>query len=128
MKGLTRVVILSNQTLLVEGVIARLQQYRDRVELIVVDIRQPDLLSHIARIQPAAIILDDNDMDISQAIPLDRLLQALPTLKVLCLDTQRLQTQVIRCEQYWVTEVRDLLDLVEPSSPDPSQQPFMIEK
>jgi galactitol-specific phosphotransferase system IIC component len=123
MKVPTRVVILSNQTLLVEGVITRLQQHEKRVELHVVDLKQPDLLDKITEVQPTAIILDAKDQLVSQAIPLDRLLRDLPTLKVIRLDAQRLQTQLIRSEQYWVTEVCDLLELIEPTIAEAVGQP-----
>ncbi len=125
MKAPSRVVILSNQTLLVEGVITRLQQYENRVELHVEDLHQPDLLAKITEIQPAAIILDDKNILVSQALPLERLLRELPTLKVIRLDAQCLQTQVIRSDQYWVKEVCDLLELIEPASVEAVGQPYI---
>jgi hypothetical protein len=125
MKVLSKVVILSNKTLLVEGVITRLQQYESRVELHVLDLNRLNLLAKITEIQPTAIILDDKDPLVSQAIPLDRLLRELPTLKVIRLDAQRLQTQVIRSEQYCVAEVCDLLELIEPTCAEAVGQPRM---
>lgn len=125
MKAPSRVVILSNQTLLVEGVITRLQQYGNRVELHVEDLHQPDLLAKITEIQPTAIILDDKNILDSQALPLERLLRELPTLKVIRLDAQCLQTQVIRSDQYWVKEVYDLLELIEPASAEAVGRPYI---
>lgn len=122
MKIPSRVVILSNRTLLVEGVITRLQQYESRVELHVLDLNQSDLLVKITAIKPTAIILDDKAPLVSQAIPLDKLLRELPTLKVICLDAQCLQTQVIRSEQYRVNEVCDLLELIDPVSLEAVEQ------
>lgn len=124
MKIPSRVVILSNRTLLVEGVITRLKQYESRVELHVLDLDQLNLLAKIAQIQPLAIILDDKDPLVSQAIPLDKLLRELPTLKVIRLDAQCLQTQVIRSEQYSVKEVCDLLELIDPVCAEAVEQPF----
>jgi len=123
MKVPSRVVILSNQTLLVEGVITRLQQYESRVDLHVLDLYQPDLMAKITAIQPEAIILADKDPLVSQAIPLDKLLRELPTLKVIRLNAQCLQTQVIRSEQYWVNGVCDLLELIDPVSVEAVEQP-----
>jgi len=111
----TRAVILSNRTLLLEGVLTRLHQFQDRVELHLVDLQQPNPLAQITTVQPAAIIMDDKDPVVAQAVPLDRLFQALPTVKVIRLDAHCPQTQVIRSEEFWVTEVRDLLELIEPA-------------
>ena len=123
MKEPSRVVILSNQTLLVEGVITRLQQYESRVELHVLDLNQPDMMAKITAIQPVAIILGDKDPPVSQVMSLDKLLRELPTLKVIRLSAQCLQTQVIRSEQYWVNEVCDLLELIDPVSAAAVERP-----
>ena len=117
MKATTRIVILSNQTLLVDGVIARLQQYRDRVELYLVDLHHPNLLDRIMEILPAAIILDDKDPQVQQVAPLDELFRALPSIRVICLNTTCVQTQVIRSAQYDVAEVGSLLELIESTNP-----------
>ncbi len=123
MKRPIRVVILSNQTLLVEGVITRLKQYRDRVELHSVDFRHPNLLAHITELQPAAIILDDKDPLVVQVAPLDKLIRALPTIKVIRLNTRSFQAQVIQSDRYCVAEVCDLLELIEPGSPEATELP-----
>lgn len=125
MKKPTRIVILSNKTLLAEGVITRLQQYENRAELHVVDLKQPNLLAKIMEVHPKAIILADKDPLISQTLPLDKLLRDLPNLKVIRLDAQCLQTQVICSEQYRVEEVCDLLDLIDPSNAEAAIQPGM---
>ena len=111
-----RVLIVQHQSLLVEGIITRLRQYRDRVDLYVVDWQQPNLLSCIVEIQPEAIIFDDRNPVISQVLRLDNLFWALPNLKIIQLNAEHIQSQLFRCEKHWVTDVDALLDLIEPTA------------
>ena len=109
----TCVVILSGHSLFVDGVASRLRQHLQQLELEIVDARQPDAMAQIAAIQPSAVIVDATDPEITQLCLLSRLLLALPGLKVICLDPQREQVQVLTSEQRPAGKVRDLIEVIE---------------
>jgi len=111
------VVILMGQSLFAEGVVNRLQQHLDKAELQVVDTRQPDALEQITAIQPSAVIIDESDPIVSQGSIMDKLLATVPTLIVIRLDSQSSWIQIVQWNRFQVTEVRDLLEVIEPPSP-----------
>ena len=106
-------VILSGRSLFAAGVASRLQQYLPEVDLKIVDLRQADAAGQLATVRPAAIILDVTDPEIIQLLPLTRLLQLYPSLKVIHLDPHQPEIQVITSEQYRATEVRDLIEMIQ---------------
>jgi DNA-binding NarL/FixJ family response regulator len=108
----TCVVILSGHSLFAEGVASQLRQHPQELELEVVDVRQPDAMARIIAAQPAAVILDATDSEVARLGLLSRLPLALPGLKVICLDSQQEQIQVITSEQLPADQVRDLLDVI----------------
>jgi DNA-binding NarL/FixJ family response regulator len=107
-----RVVILSGRSLFAEGVASRLRQDEARVEVVTVDSREPTALAEVVAAGPAAVILDALDPAIPENCPLSRLLQALPSLKVLRLDVQQAQVQIVTSEQRSASEVRDLIEVI----------------
>jgi DNA-binding NarL/FixJ family response regulator len=109
----TRVVILSGHSLFAEGVASQLRQTLQGLELEVVDARQPDAMAQVATAQPSAVILDATDPEITHLCLLSRLLLALPGLKVIYLDPQQEQIQVVTSEQHPVEQVHDLIEAIE---------------
>ncbi len=110
----SRVVILSSRSLFVEGIASRLKQQM-ALELLTVDSRQDDALAQVIAARPTAVILDATDPDVTRHCPLSKLLSAMPSLKVIRLDPQQEQVQVVSSEQRPVGEVRDLIEVIEPS-------------
>ncbi|HLF27628.1 MAG TPA: hypothetical protein VJG32_14935 [Anaerolineae bacterium] len=108
-----RVVILSGGSLFAQGVASRLQQHTDHIDLHRVDCQEPGALEQIIAVQPAVVILDATDPRIDQACPLTKLLQALPSLKVIRLDSQQDHVQIVTSQQRQAAEVRDLIQLIE---------------
>ncbi|MBI4771438.1 MAG: response regulator transcription factor [Chloroflexi bacterium] len=111
---MSRVVILSSRSLFVEGIASRLKQQM-ALELLTVDSRQDDALAQVIAARPTAVILDATDPDVTRHCPLSKLLSAMPSLKVIRLDPQQEQVQVVSSEQRPVGEVRDLIEVIEPS-------------
>lgn len=107
------VVILSGHSLFAEGVASRLRQHLGQLELQVVDARQPDAMAQIDAVQPSAVILDATDPEITHLCLLSRLQLALPGLKVIYLDPQQEQIQVVTSERRTVEQVRDLIEAIE---------------
>ena len=107
-----RVIILSSRSLFVEGVATRLRQHLAEQDVVTVDARQADVLTSVVAAQPSVVILDATDVEAAQACPVGDLLKALPSLKIIRLDPQQNQIQVVVSEQRVVHEVRDLIDVI----------------
>lgn len=108
----TCVVILSGHSLFADGVASQLRRHVQELELEVVDVRQPDAMAQIIAARPSTVILDATDPEIARLHLLSKLPLALPELKVICLNSQQEQIQVITSEQLSADQVRDLLDVI----------------
>jgi len=106
------VVILSGQLLFAEGVASRILEYLHNVELEIVDPRQPDAMAQIVDARPTVVLLDDSDPEVTRLFSLSKLLRSFPGLKVIRLDPQLGQIQVVTSEQRPVVEVRDLIEAI----------------
>ena len=108
-----RVVILSDQSLFAEGVASRLQQYPEQVEVRVLNPTRQECLEEIAKLSPAVVILDTTNAKTLDHCPLNKLLHVLPELKVIELDTQQKQVQVVTSKQHKAVDVRDLIEVIQ---------------
>jgi DNA-binding NarL/FixJ family response regulator len=111
-----RLIILSNHSLFAEGVASRLRQYPERVDVHFVDPQQADYLEQIKTIRPSAVIIDAADSDNTQCCVLCDLLMALGNATVIRLEVQRKDIQVVTSSQRPLSEVKDLIDIVEQSN------------
>lgn len=109
-----KIVILKGHSLFVEGVISRLQELSDHIDLTVVDFSQPDALDQVVTIRPFAVILDASDPDIIRGCSLSKLLKVLPALKVIRLDSESPYLQVIQWEEKMAYDVRSLISVITP--------------
>lgn len=107
-----RVVVLMGRSLFAAGVISRMQQHQNKFDLQVVDSRQPNAVAQVMAIQPFVVILDEADPE-SRHCSLDELLTALPSLRVIRLNPQSDQIQVIQWEWRQATEVHDLIQAID---------------
>jgi len=114
---MTSVVILSGRSLFAEGIARRLGQYLDFVQLEIVDPRRQDVMAWLQASQPSVVILDATDAEVTQLCPLTRLLLSIPQLRVICLDPQRDEIQVVTGETRKAVEVRDLVAVIEQVEP-----------
>ena len=110
------IVILSGNSLFIEGVASRLQQYPNQVEIEIVNSSQPGALEIIQAIRPSAVILDATEKQTSPNCPISTLLSALPALKIVRLDSQQKHFQIVTSEQHSVDAVQDLLELIAPQA------------
>ncbi len=108
-----RVVILSGHSLFAEGIASRLRQHPEALDLHIVDPHVPGAIDQVAAAHPSAVIVDATDLEAEQLCPLSSLLVQLPALKVIRLDPQRNQIQVVTSAERIVTEVRDLLEVID---------------
>ncbi len=110
------VVILSGRSLFAEGIASRLREHLQLAEFEIVDPRQPDAMAQIAAAQPSIVILDGTDSGVTQFYFLSKLLFSFPKLKVICLDPQQEQIQVVSSEQHPALKVRDLVEVINRST------------
>lgn len=108
-----RLVILSNHSLFAEGVASRLLQYPERVDVCFVDPQQADYLEKIKENRPSAVIIDAADTHRSQCCLLCDLLMALANVTIIRLEVQHKDIQVVTSSQHPLTEVKDILDIIE---------------
>ena len=109
-----RVVILSGHSLFTQGIASRLRQHSERLEIQIIDPHHADVSEQVVAAQPSAVIIDASDPDAEMYCSIGELLVALPSLKIIRLDPQQPQVQVVTSEQRTAGEVRDLIDLIEP--------------
>ena len=114
----TNIVILSDRSLFIEGVTNRLQQYLHQVTLKIIDPRQPDVMAQIIASQPSVVLLDGTDAKSAEFCSLSKLMTSLPVLKIIHLNLQQKNIQVITSEQHPAAEVRDLVGVIEQAIPD----------
>jgi DNA-binding NarL/FixJ family response regulator len=107
------VVILSGQALFAEGIASRLRQYLQLEELEIVDAGRPDAMAQIAAVRLSVVILDVTDSEVTELCPLSQLLFAFPKLKVICLNPQQAQVQVVTSKRHAAVDVRDLAAVIE---------------
>ncbi len=112
----TRVIVLSGKSLFAEGVAARLGQQLGQQELKTVNVHDADALQQVIETEPAVVILDGTDEDVARLCPLGTLLTALPALKVLRLNPETDQIQVVTSQRRQAWQVHDLLELIKPEA------------
>ncbi len=106
------IVILSAQSLFAEGVASRLQQYLQHTELKIVDPREPEAMVHITMAKPSILFLDVTDAEAARLCSLSKLLHSLPHLKIIRLDPEHEQMQVVTSEQFPAVRVHDLVAVI----------------
>lgn len=108
----TRVVILTSRSMFSEGIAARLGQFLDRIDLLVVDSRDPGYPATIHQAQPAVVVLEANDENVDRLCPLDKILAAAPEVRVIRLDRDLDQIHVVTGELRTVNEPADFIDML----------------
>jgi DNA-binding NarL/FixJ family response regulator len=107
-----RVVVISDRSLFAEGVASRLMQFRDRVDVRLVDPGDENYLEQVAKLQPTAVIIDARDVQVTQCCLLCDLLLSLPTITILRLSADHQDIQVVTSVQQQFDTVRDLMHII----------------
>ncbi len=107
------VVLISDRSLFAKSVASCLPKYLRQVDLQVVDSERPEALDEIIRVRPNLVVLEIAFLESHQPNMLERLLLALPSLKIIGLDTRKQDILLLCSEQLIVSDVRDLASLIE---------------
>jgi hypothetical protein len=108
-----KVVVLTDYSLLAQGIASRLRQSSHSLEVDVVDFRRPDVMDEIIKLQPQVVIFGSNDVEKSNRCPLGSLFNALPNLMVIELNLNNSNIQLIRGGQYNAADFTDLVRMLE---------------
>ncbi len=115
----TQVVILTAQSLFIEGIISRLKKYPQRIDLTIINpVEHTNYLEQIIKIQPSTLILNSIKDKEQNNLPLPLLLKELPSLRVIYLDIMKNTIQVVNSSTLTVERVGELLEIItaEPGS------------
>jgi predicted component of type VI protein secretion system len=107
---------LSGLSLFAEGIAARLGQQLGQQELMTINVREAGALQHLIEADPSVVILDSTDEDVAQLCPLGALLNALPALRVVRLNPENDQIQVVSSQSRQAWQVHDLVELIKPEA------------
>ena len=107
-----RVLILSSHSLFAEGIASRLLELSAQLEISFIDPRHLDLSDQIKAVEPTVIILDASDPNMSELCPIHSLFALRPTVKIIRLDSQREDIQVLTSRSFQAAKVSDLYDII----------------
>jgi hypothetical protein len=107
-----RVAVLSHRSLFAKGTAARLRQLPEHYEITELDPRDPNVLEEISELAPEAVIIDAEDDELAERIPLSQLMSALPKLTIIRLDPKSDQIQVVTSEQRQAGTMDDLVEAI----------------
>lgn len=108
-----KVVVLTDYSLLAQGIASRLRQSSRSLEVVVLDFRQPNVMDELVRLYPQVVIYGSRDVEKSDRIPLGSLFNLLPNLMVIELNLDNSNVQLIQGGQYNATDCTDLVSMLE---------------
>lgn len=108
-----KVVVLTDYSLLAQGIASRLRQSSRSLEVMVLDFRQANLMEELVSIQPQVVIYGSRDVEKSDRIPLGSLFNILPNLMVIELNLDNSNIQMIQGGQYNAADCKDLVSMLE---------------
>jgi chemotaxis response regulator CheB len=108
--------VLSNQALLMQGIISRLQSSAPALDIQIVETSQPEVVEKWIALQPDVVILESKELSDPSIFPLNRLFTCLPHLVVMEVNLETSDIQIIRSDQYTASGVADLLNILQSAS------------
>lgn len=107
-----KVVALTSQALYSAGVINRLEQYSDQLDLVRIDVGKDDVMDVVENHHPQAVIIDTNFEDEVAHCPLEEFVRRVPAVKVIRLDPEREGFEVLTSEQHSASAVGELIKVL----------------
>ena len=105
--------ILSDQSLLTQGIISRLNNSVPALNIQTIEIGQADAVDQLVNSQPDVVILESKELSNSTVFPLNRLFSVLPHLVLIEVNIETSDIQVIRSNQYAASGITDMLDMLQ---------------
>jgi hypothetical protein len=107
-----RIAMMTNHSLFAEGLISRLREYPEQLELQIFDLLQPDVVSHVVDFKPLVIILEENEEQQFNISTFKNMLAILPNLLIIYLYLNQPDILVIKSEHYLANGVGELVDII----------------
>ena len=95
---MNKVVVLTGQSLLAQGIILNLRKFSDSLTVESLEVNRPDLVETLALLQPEIIIMEASNN--GQGCSLNRLFEVLPNLIVVEVNLKTSSMQLIRSGLY----------------------------
>jgi hypothetical protein len=111
-----RIAMMTNHSLFAEGLISRMREYPEQLDLRVFDFLQPDVVSHIVEFKPLAIILEENEKQQLNVSSFAHLLALLPNLLIVYLYLNKPDILIIQSERHPANGVGELMDIIRQSN------------
>jgi len=108
-----KVVVLTDYSLLAQGIASRLRKSSRSLDVEVLDFRQANMLDELVKLQPQVVICGSRDLEKSELCPLGSLFNALPNLTVIEVSLDSSNIQLIRGGRYNAAEFSDLVSMLE---------------
>jgi hypothetical protein len=107
-----RIAMMTNHSLFAEGLISRLREYPEQLDLRIFDLLQPDVVSHIVDFKPLVIILEENEAQQFNIGTFKQMLAILPNLLIIYLYLNQPDILIIQSERYLANGVGELVDII----------------
>jgi hypothetical protein len=110
-----KVVVLTGDSLLVQGLASRLRGYAHVFDVRMVDLASPDPLQQVAALQPEIIIFDEGDFKDATCPSLVDFMNSLPDVILLELRLDNPNVQLIQSTRFKASTTDDLVQLFQAS-------------
>jgi hypothetical protein len=114
-----KVVVLTGNSLLAQGMVSRLREYSRLLELLEVDLATPHSLRQVSEFQPEIIIFDESAFTDSLQPLLVNLLNTVPDATLVELRMEDPNVQVIQSVRFTASSAEELVQLFKFSSSIP---------
>jgi hypothetical protein len=111
----SRIAILTGHSLLADGIISRLNEYPDAIDLQIFDKNKPNMLADIKKFQPVVVILEEYGSHDLESYSLKQILNISPSLVIIYLRHGQSKVQILQSGQVPANRVRELLDIIQQS-------------
>jgi len=107
-----RIAVMTNHSLFAEGLISRLREYPEQLDLKVFDLLQPDVVSHVVDFKPLVVILEENEEQQFSFRCFKEMLAIMPNLLIIYLYINQPDILIIQSEHYLANGVGELVDII----------------
>jgi hypothetical protein len=114
-----KIVVLTGNSLLAQGMVSRLREYSRLLELLEVDLTAPNSLRKVSEFQPEIIIFDESAFTDSLQPLLVNLLNTVPDAILVELRMENPNVQVIQSQRFTASSADELVQLFRSSDSIP---------
>jgi hypothetical protein len=114
-----KIVVLTGNSLMAQGMVSRLREYSRLIELLEVDLTAPNSLRKVSEFQPEIIIFDESAFTDSLQPLLVNLLNTIPDATLVELRMENPNVQVIQSVRFTASSADELVQLFKSSDSIP---------